>query len=120
MERGATMAVKLTELGTRRFIGDTETMVVHDRWNSNCEDCLLNLLVEKGTARGFNPDQSDQAFWEDYEYCPVCFDRSDPPQPAWALESTSDEQSESSGGEPEVDQHDDVLVRVKKSEELVS
>jgi len=85
VERRVTMAVRLTELGTRRFIGDTETMIVHDRWNSNCEDCLMNLLIEKGTARGFNPDQSDQAFWEDYEYCPHCFDRSDPEPPAWAL-----------------------------------
>jgi hypothetical protein len=78
------MAVKLRELGTRRFIGDTETMLVHDRWNPNAEDCLMELLVEKGTARGFNPDESDQAFWEDYEYCPHCFDRTDPVPPSWA------------------------------------
>ncbi len=84
MERGVNMAVRLTDLGTRRFIGDTATMLVHDRWNSNCEDCLMDVLIEKGTARGFNPDQSDQAFWEDYEYCPHCFDRSDPEPPSWA------------------------------------
>ena len=84
------MAVKLTELGTRRFIGDTETMLVHDRWNSNCEGCALEGLVENGTARGFNPDQSDQAFWEDYEYCPHCFDRTDPEPPTWAAESSRD------------------------------
>ncbi len=76
--------MRLTELGTRRFIGDTETMVVHDRWNSNSEGCLLELIIEKESARGFNPDQSDQAFWEDYEYCPHCFNRKDPRPPAWA------------------------------------
>ncbi len=98
MERGATMAVRLTELGTRRFIGDTETMIVHDRWNSTCEDCLMEILIEKGTARGFNPDQSDQAFWEDYEYCPHCFDRSDPKAPAWAEKPAEEEQETISTG----------------------
>ena len=56
------MAVKLRELGTRRFIGDTETMLVHDRWHGNCEDCLMEVLIQNGTARGFSPDSSDQAF----------------------------------------------------------
>jgi len=78
--------MKLTELGTRRFIGDTETMIVHDRWNAECEDCLLGVLIDKGTARGFNPDESDQAFWEEYDYCPHCFDRSEPLRPLWAVD----------------------------------
>jgi len=101
MERGGKMAVKLTELGTRRFIGDAETMIVHDRWHSAAEDCLMDVLIEKGTARGFNPDQSDQAFWEDYEYCPHCFDRTDPPLPAWALKQEGSSTDEASGGAPE-------------------
>ncbi len=99
--QGASMAVKLRELGTRRFIGDTERMIVHDRWNTSCEDCLLEELVAKGTARGFNPDESDEAFWEDYEYCPNCFDRSDPSPPAWARrggEAARDQESESREG----------------------
>ena len=101
MERGVTMAVKLTELGTRRFIGDAETMIVHDRWNTVCEGCLVDILVENGTARGFNPDQSDQAFWEDYEYCPHCFDRSDPPPPTWAVKPEGSSMDEGSSGAPE-------------------
>jgi len=107
-ERGVTMAVKLTKLGTRRFIGDTATMLVHDRWNGNCEDCLLELLIQAGTARGFNPDASDQAFWEDYEYCPNCFDRTEPARPDWAVdaepaidEETATDEASTADTEPE-------------------
>lgn len=95
------MSVKLTELGMRRFVGDSETMIVHDRWHSAAEDCLMEVLIEKGAARGFNPDQSDQAFWEDYEYCPHCFDRTDPTPPAWALKPGGSSTGEGSGGAPE-------------------
>jgi hypothetical protein len=94
MGRRAIMAVKLRELGTRRFIGDTETMIVHDRWNENAEDCLMDVLIRNGTARGFEPDESDQAFWEDYEYCPNCFDRTDPKPPAWAQTGAAEETGE--------------------------
>ncbi len=107
------MAVKLRELGTRRFIGDTETTLVHDRWHSSCEDCLMEVLIENGSARGFNPDESDQAFWEDYEYCPHCFDRTDPKPPAWALQpgsgATSDAPSENQSAD--VDEHADTDER---------
>ncbi|MCD4690761.1 hypothetical protein K8S17_04795 [bacterium] len=91
------MAVILRELGKQRFVGDTESMLVHDRWHGGCEDCLMEELIQRGVARGFAPDESDQAFWEDYEYCPYCFDRIDPKPPAWALTGLDEESASGSG-----------------------
>ncbi len=56
-------------------------MVVHDAWHEASENCLLGKLVERGVAVAFEPDELDQAFWEDYEYCSYCFDRSTPVPP---------------------------------------
>lgn len=125
------MAVKLRELGTRRFIGDTETMIVHDRWNDNCEDCLMDVLIQRGTARGFNPDESDQAFWEDYEYCPHCFDRTDPQPPPWAVEAgavPADDSPVDGGPVPEDEsetaepgqQEQASLIAERKNERIIS
>lgn len=67
------MAIVLTELGPHRFVGDSETMVVHDRLHEDCEDCLMEVLIEKGSAVYFEPDTRDQAFDEGYDYCDHCF-----------------------------------------------
>ena len=75
------MALTLKELGEARFIGDSDLMIVHDTWHEASENCLLGKLVEQGTAVAFEPDELDQAFWEDYEYCTHCFDRSTPVPP---------------------------------------
>ena len=81
--------MKLAELGRRRFIGDVEEMIVHDRWNPDCEGCFPELLVDRGVARGFEPDTLDRALWEGYEYCPDCFTRDEPRPPEWADLSSS-------------------------------
>jgi hypothetical protein len=75
---------RLRGLGKRRFIGNSETKEVHDRWHEDCEDCLLEDLVDKGVAVGFNPDTLDGALYQDFEPCPHCFGRTDPPKPKWA------------------------------------
>jgi hypothetical protein len=75
------MSYELKELADRRFIGDSASMTVHDRWHPECEDCLMQTLVERGVAVGFEPDDLDQAFAEGYDYCIHCFDRSTPERP---------------------------------------
>jgi hypothetical protein len=75
------MAFTVKELGKLRFIGDSELLIVHDTWHEASENCLIEKLIERGTAVGFEPDDLDQAFWESYDYCAHCFDRSDPVPP---------------------------------------
>ena len=71
----------IEKLDGHRYVGATDTMIVHDRWHEDCEDCLMEELVRRGVAVGFAPDSLDQALWEDFEYCPYCFDKTDPPPP---------------------------------------
>ena len=71
------MAFALKELENVRFVGDSDLMIVHDTWHESSENCLLGKLIERGVAVAFEPEL-DQAFWEDYEYCTYCFDRSTP------------------------------------------
>jgi hypothetical protein len=75
------MAHDLDVLRRTRFVGDSEARIVHDRWHADCEDCLMEPLVERGLAVGFKPDTLDQALSEGYEYCPLCNDRSTPRRP---------------------------------------
>ncbi len=72
------MAHRLTNINGSRFIGDAEQGVVHDRRHEECEDCLVQDLVDRGRAVGFRPDTLAQAFDEGYDYCDWCLDGSDP------------------------------------------
>ena len=68
------MAVRIRELDGRRYVGDEEKKIVHDRRNGECEDCLMEDIIARGVAVGFDPDDLDQAFSEGYEYCEHCLD----------------------------------------------
>ena len=75
------MSYRLNELGDCRFVGDSTSKIVHDRWHGDCEDCLMQTLIDRGAAVRFEPDELDQAFVEGYDYCIHCFDRSTPARP---------------------------------------
>lgn len=66
------MALKLLALRDERFVGDSRTMVVHDRLSEDCEDCLMDPLIQQGIAVSFEPDTETQAFEEGYDYCDYC------------------------------------------------
>jgi hypothetical protein len=72
---------KISVLQGHRYVGDTDAMVVHDRWHEECEDCLMEEVLARGVAVGFGPDTLEQALWEGFEYCPYCIDRTDPEPP---------------------------------------
>jgi hypothetical protein len=72
----------LKTLGRTRFIGNTATGEVHDRWHEDCEDCLLDGFLEDGKAVGFEPDTLDAALSEGFETCPDCFGRTEPTRPS--------------------------------------
>lgn len=76
--------MELRSLDRRRYIGDSSSMTVHDRWHSECEDCLMEDLIQRGVAVSFEPDSLDQALAEGFEYCPACIDRTEPDPPEWA------------------------------------
>ena len=76
------MATPIRELGNQRYVGDAERMIVHDRWHADCEDCLMEEILARGAAVGFEPDELDQAFEEGYDYCEHCFDRRSPERPS--------------------------------------
>ena len=74
---------KLERLDGRRYVGESDKMIVHDTWHEDCEQCLLeDLIIGRGVAVGFDPDDLDQAFWEGFEYCTNCFGRTEPLPPA--------------------------------------
>ncbi|MBD3349736.1 MAG: hypothetical protein GF400_11155 [Candidatus Eisenbacteria bacterium] len=64
-----------------RFVGDRESMFVHDRWNRESESCFLERLVEDGKAVGFEPDTLEQAFNEGFDYCDNCIGKEEPEGP---------------------------------------
>ncbi len=64
-----------------RYIGDRTTTIVHDSWNRDSEHCLLDELVDRGDAVGFDPDTLEQSFWEGFDYCDHCFGKRDPTSP---------------------------------------
>ena len=74
----------LKRLDSERYVGDSSTMTVHDRWHEDCEDCLMDGLVKRGVAVAFEPDELNQAFLDGFEYCEHCIDKSDPEPPEWA------------------------------------
>ena len=86
---GALMVNILKELGRRRYVGDSRTNVVHDRWHEDCEGCGLAAVVRSGHAVGFTPDTLDGALWAGYEYCEACHDRTEPSAPRWASVRTA-------------------------------
>ena len=63
---------ELTRLNDVRYVGDRESMVIHDSWNGESEGCCLDGLSDKGTAVGFEPDTLEQAFQEGFDYCDHC------------------------------------------------
>ena len=74
----------LMRLGRVRYVGDTTTRLVHDRWHKDSQGCGLKEIVERGHAVGFEPDTLDGALLEDYDYCESCHDKTDPEPPSWA------------------------------------
>lgn len=72
---------KITEHEGQRYVGDTSTMTVHDTWSSDCENCVIVDLIERGVAVAFNPDNLDHAFMNDFDYCDYCFGRQEPKPP---------------------------------------
>jgi hypothetical protein len=65
----------MTELSTidgRRYIGDRERMIVHDTASVECERCLMEEVLDRGAAVGFEPDTLEQAFHEGFDYCDHC------------------------------------------------
>ena len=89
------MMNELTKLGRRRFVGDSRTNLVHDRWHSDCQGCGLDEAVRSGCAVGFEPDTLDGALWAGYEYCEACHDRSEPSAPRWAKVQSAPEEPDS-------------------------
>jgi hypothetical protein len=89
-----TMVNKLTRLGRTRFVGDSRTNLVHDRWHPDCQGCGLDEAVRSGHAVGFKPDTLNGALWAGYEYCEACLDRSEPSPPRWAMEKTAPEMAD--------------------------
>jgi hypothetical protein len=75
---------ELKKLDGERYVGDTSAMVVHDRWDSDCEDCLMEDVIARGAAVAFEPDTLDQALEEGFDCCDECFGKTDPPRPDWA------------------------------------
>jgi hypothetical protein len=80
----ASIVYEIRRLDSQRYVGDTSTMTVHDRWHPECDDTLMKTLVRAGTAVAFEPDDLDQAFYEGFDYCSECFDKTEPLRPAWA------------------------------------
>jgi regulator of replication initiation timing len=75
------MVYKLETLGRQRYVGDVAQKIVHDRWNGGCDECVVEDLVQRGAAVGFEPDTLDSVFNEGFDYCDECFGRTDPEPP---------------------------------------
>lgn len=65
----------------QRYVGELDRAIVHDTWHCECEESLIEDMVRRGVAAGFEPDHFDQALSEGFEYCAHCFDRSEPLPP---------------------------------------
>jgi hypothetical protein len=72
---------QIVEHEGQRYVGEMDRAIVHDTWHSECETCLVEDMIARGVAVGFEPDRLDQAFWEGFEYCDHCFDRTEPLPP---------------------------------------
>jgi len=72
---------QIGEYEGQRYVGESDRAVVHDTWHPECEDCLVEDMVGRGVAVGFEPDDLEQALWEGFEYCEYCFDRASPVAP---------------------------------------
>jgi hypothetical protein len=83
----------LRQLGKRRYIGDSRTRIVHDRWHADCPECGVRDVARDGYAVGFEPDTLDGALWAGYEYCETCIDSTEPSPPRWARAKAADRES---------------------------
>lgn len=72
---------EVKSLGGLRYVGDRDTMTVHDLWNRDSEACGVDELVERRLAVRFDPDTLEQAFWEGFDYCDTCFGKREPTAP---------------------------------------
>lgn len=72
---------QIVEHEKQRFVGEVDRAIVHDTWHDDCEECLVEDMVERGVAVAFEPDLLDQALWEGFEYCEHCFDTTEPLPP---------------------------------------
>lgn len=74
-----------------RFLGDQQTLVVHDLDREDEENCQVQPLLRSGNGITFRPDRLGEATRRDFELCPHCLgdgpgDVSDAPdQPAEKL-----------------------------------
>ncbi len=68
------MAVPITSLRGRHYVGDLETKIVHDviHEDPTPEGCKIWELVRSGRAVGFESDRLQQALREGYTPCPKC------------------------------------------------
>jgi hypothetical protein len=57
---------------TKRYLANTRTLVVHDRWTGECTDDELVLIVRRGEAIGFEPDTLLSALELLFHCCPNC------------------------------------------------
>lgn len=92
------MVRELKKLGKRRYVGDSRTGLVHDRWHADCQGCGIVGLVRDGHAVGFEPDTLDGAFWAGYDYCEACIDRTEPAPPKWAKKRAAEGDDEHGRG----------------------
>ena len=72
---------QIVEHDKQRYVGESDRNIVHDTWHRDCEPCIVEDVVNRGAAVGFEPDRLDQALWEGFEYCEHCFDKTEPLPP---------------------------------------
>jgi hypothetical protein len=73
--------ISLEQIGDTRYVGDRDSMFVHDTWSRESETCLLDELARSGNAVRFEPDTLEQAFDEGFDYCDTCVGKEDPASP---------------------------------------
>jgi hypothetical protein len=97
------MEYRLMKLGRVRYVGDSSTKHVHDRWHPDSQGCGVREIVERGHAVGFEPDTLDGALLAGYEYCEGCHDRTEPRPPEWAssAEPSEEHRDDRGTGPPE-------------------
>jgi hypothetical protein len=64
--------LQLRKLDGVRYVGDSESMIVHDSADEECEGCVLSDVLARNAAVRFEPDTLEQAFDEGFDYCDHC------------------------------------------------
>jgi hypothetical protein len=77
----------VAERENQRYIGEMDRSIVHDTWHSDCGECLVEEIIERGVAVSFEPDRLDQALWGGFGYCENCFDGTEPLPPHRSVSS---------------------------------